>query len=137
MKADDHTTTPTPPTSLPAAHTALTTIQQAIHTAQTPQPSHPTPHPDPQQALATLHLLRQLREQLAHWDTPLIETARNAGATWTDLAAPLGVANRQSAERRYLRQRPGPPGTTGEQRIQATRKHRATHRTTTHHTNTQ
>lgn len=60
-------------------------------------------------------LLRQVREQLAGWETGLIETARDAGASWTDLAPPFGVASRQAAERRYLRGRPG-PGTTGEQR---------------------
>ncbi|MYV37858.1 type III effector protein, partial [Streptomyces sp. SID1328] len=33
-------------------------------------------------------------------------------------------------ERRYLRGRPGPAGTTGEQRVQATRERRAAERTT-------
>lgn len=31
-------------------------------------------------------LLRQVREQLAAWETGLIETARDAGASWADLA---------------------------------------------------
>ncbi|MFE4825176.1 type III effector protein, partial [Streptomyces sp. NPDC056704] len=44
---------------------------------------------------------------------------------------PLGVASRQAAERRYLRVRPGTPGTTGEQRVQATRNRRAADRTIT------
>ncbi|MGW5692653.1 hypothetical protein ACWEWX_17245 [Streptomyces asiaticus] len=57
-----------------------------------------------------------------------IETARAAGASWADLAHPLGVASRQAAERRYLRGRPGPTGTTGEQRVQATRERRAAER---------
>jgi hypothetical protein len=74
-------------------------------------------------------LLRQVREQLAGWETGLIETARDAGASWADLAHPLGVASRQAAERRYLRGRPGPTGTTGEQRVTAARQARATRRT--------
>lgn len=44
---------------------------------------------------------------------------------------PLGVASRQAAERRYLRVRPGAPGSTGEQRVQATRNRRAADRTVT------
>ncbi|MFE2839007.1 type III effector protein, partial [Streptomyces mirabilis] len=61
----------------------------------------------------------------------LIEAARAAGSSWADLAHPLGVASRQAAERRYLRVRPGTPGTTGEQRVQATRNRRAADRTIT------
>ena len=80
--------------------------------------------------MASLLLLRQVREQLAGWETGLIETARDAGASWADLADPLGVASRQAAERRYLRGRPGPAGTTGEQRVQAVRERRAAARTT-------
>ncbi|WP_413103643.1 type III effector protein [Streptomyces sp. Inha503] len=57
-----------------------------------------------------------------------IETARAAGASWADLAHPLGVASRQAAERQYLRGQPGPTGTTGEQRVQATRERRAADR---------
>lgn len=79
--------------------------------------------------MASLMLLRQVREQLAGWETGLIETARDAGASWADLAHPLGVASRQAAERRYLRGRPGPAGTTGEQRVTATRQARAAERT--------
>ncbi|SFE96823.1 hypothetical protein SAMN05216251_1071, partial [Actinacidiphila alni] len=86
--------------------------------------------PGAEQALASLLLLRQVRERLAGWENGLIETARDAGASWADLASPLGVASRQAAERRYLRGRPGPAGTTGEQRVQATRGRRAAERTT-------
>jgi hypothetical protein len=60
-----------------------------------------------EEALASLLLLREVRERLAGWEPGLIETARAAGASWADLAAPLGVASRQAAERRYLRLRPG------------------------------
>ncbi|GAB7031620.1 type III effector protein [Streptomyces sp. NPDC021749] len=84
-----------------------------------------------EQALASLLLLREVRERLATWETGLIETAREAGASWADLAEPLGVASRQAAERRYLRLRPGAAGTTGEQRVKATRDRRAADRTVT------
>ncbi|MFD8794677.1 HSP18 transcriptional regulator, partial [Streptomyces vinaceus] len=40
----------------------------------------------------------------------------------------LGVASRQAAERRYLRLRPGRAGSTGEERVQATRGMRAADR---------
>ncbi|NUV38730.1 type III effector protein, partial [Streptomyces sp. KAI-27] len=68
------------------------------------------------------------REQLAVWEPGLVETAREAGASWADLAHPLGVSSRQAAERRYLRNRPGATGTTGEQRVRATRERRAADR---------
>ncbi|MFC6063706.1 hypothetical protein [Streptomyces ochraceiscleroticus] len=121
-----------PPASFPAAEAALEVIEEAVRTAQIPQPGQQAaPQASAEQALAALLLLRRLRDQLAGWETGLIETAREAGASWADLAQPLGVANRQSAERRYLRLRPGAPGTTGEERIQATRDQRAADRTVT------
>lgn len=43
-----------------------------------------------------------MRERLAGWETGLIETARHQGASWADLAHPLGVASRQAAALRYL-----------------------------------
>lgn len=119
------------PTSFLAAAAALEAIDDALHTARHDAPDAPdTPGngPGPEQALASLMLLRQVREQLAGWETGLIETARGAGASWADLAHPLGVASRQAAERRYLRGRPGSTGTTGEQRVTATRQARATER---------
>ncbi|MEU8592089.1 type III effector protein [Streptomyces sp. NPDC048664] len=121
------------PASFLAAAAALHAIDDALHAARRDAPGTATaPAGDvgPQQALASLLLLRQVREQLAGWETGLIETARQAGASWADLAHPLGVASRQAAERRYLRGRPGPAGTTGEQRVQATREHRAAGRAT-------
>lgn len=126
------------PASFLAAAAALEAIDDALHAAhqhETPEaPEAPevpgAPGVGPEQALASLLLLRQVREQLAGWETGLIETARHAGASWADLAHPLGVASRQAAERRYLRGRPGPAGTTGEQRVQATRERRAARRTT-------
>ncbi|MEU3984461.1 type III effector protein [Streptomyces sp. NPDC026672] len=116
------------PASFLAAAAALAAIDGALRDAQ-----HETPDavgPGAEQALASLMLLRQVREQLAGWETGLIETARDAGASWADLARPLGVASRQAAERRYLRGRPGPTGTTGEQRVTATRQARAAERAT-------
>jgi hypothetical protein len=128
----DHQAPGSPPASFPAARAALETIEEAVRTAQLQQPGHPgVPGTSSEQALAALLLLRQLRAQLGGWEAGLIETARDAGASWADLARPLGVANRQSAERRYLRLRPGAPGTTGEQRIQATRDRRAADRSVT------
>ncbi|MGW3376624.1 type III effector protein [Streptomyces hydrogenans] len=118
------------PASFLAAAAALHTIDEALRTAWQETPDEPDAGPGPEQALASLSLLRQVREQLAGWETGLIETARDAGASWADLAPPLGVASRQAAERRYLRGRPGPAGTTGEQRVTATRQARAADRTT-------
>ncbi|MFD7342470.1 type III effector protein [Streptomyces violascens] len=116
------------PASFLAAAAALHAIDDALRDAQNEAPD--APEVGPEQALASLLLLRQVREQLAGWETGLIETARHAGASWADLAHPLGVASRQAAERRYLRGRPGPTGTTGEQRVTATRQARAAGRTT-------
>ncbi|QYX76726.1 type III effector protein [Streptomyces akebiae] len=122
------------PTSFLAAAAALDTIHEALHTARTPRDTE-LPEPDAatssQQALAALLMLREARDQLAEWEAGLIEAAREAGASWADLAHPLGVSSRQAAERRYLRVRPGRPGTTGEQRVQATRDRRAADRTVT------
>ncbi|MFE2739018.1 type III effector protein [Streptomyces sp. NPDC059349] len=114
--------------SQPRAAAALEAIDDALREAQQETPTAPAPGPE--QALASLMLLRQVRKQLAGWETGLIETARDAGASWADLAHPLGVTSRQAAERRYLRGRPGPTGTTGEQRVTATRQARAADRTT-------
>ncbi|MEU6709025.1 type III effector protein [Streptomyces wuyuanensis] len=116
------------PASFLAAAAALQAIDDALRDAR--QERSDAAGPGPEQALASLMLLRQVREQLAGWETGLIETARGAGASWADLAAPLGVASRQAAERRYLRGRPGPAGSTGEQRVTATRQARAADRST-------
>ncbi|MEV7862365.1 type III effector protein [Streptomyces hirsutus] len=120
------------PTSFLAA-AALNTIHEALRTARTSQDGE---RPEPaqagsEQALAALLLLREVRDQLAGWEPGLIEEAREAGASWADLAHPLGVSSRQAAERRYLRVRPGQPGSTGEQRVRATRDRRAADRTVT------
>ncbi|MFD8144667.1 HSP18 transcriptional regulator [Streptomyces sp. NPDC059708] len=128
---------PTTPVSLQAAVTALEAITRSVKDAQqsvreTAAPStSPAGHRGPQPALAALLMLREVREQLAGWESVLIETARAEGASWAELAGPLGVASRQAAERRYLRLRPGVAGSTGEQRVQATRDSRAADRTVT------
>jgi len=117
------------PASFLAAAAALAAIDDALRDAQ-----HETPDavgPGPEQALASLMLLRQVRERLAGWETGLIETARDAGASWADLARPLGVASRQAAERRYLRSASAPtdqPGATRDDRVQAERDRRAGNR---------
>ncbi|MEU7700593.1 type III effector protein [Streptomyces sp. NPDC039028] len=130
------------PLSFLAAAAALAAVDDALRDARQGSPRdarqgsprdarHETPdaaRPGPEQALAALMLLRQVREQLAGWETGLIETAREAGASWAELARPLGVASRQAAERRYLRGRPGAFGATGEQRVTATRQARAAER---------
>ncbi|WP_190090486.1 HSP18 transcriptional regulator [Streptomyces melanogenes] len=132
MNAADEPTAPIP---FLTAAAALETIRQAVRDAQQPSGTAPTaqdtpaPHSGPHPALAALLTLRKVREQLASWESGLIETARDQGASWADLAGPLGVASRQAAERRYLRLRPGTAGSTGEERIQATRDTRAADRT--------
>ncbi|WP_405828783.1 HSP18 transcriptional regulator [Streptomyces sp. NBC_00105] len=124
---------PTTPVPFLAAAAALETINQAVKDAQqgstSTSASASAPAEGPHPALAALLMLREVREQLAGWESGLIETARGQGASWADLAGPLGVASRQAAERRYLRLRPGAAGSTGEQRVQATRDTRAADRT--------
>lgn len=126
---------PTTPVPFLAAAAALEAINQAVKEAQQPSArtaaSPPAADSGPHPALAALLMLREVREQLAGWESGLIETARGRGASWADLAGPLGVASRQAAERRYLRVRPGTAGSTGEERVQATRDTRAADRTVT------
>ncbi|WP_398898047.1 hypothetical protein [Streptomyces sp. 3211.6] len=124
--ASDEARPPGPPSSFFAAAAALGAIDRAMAGAHAHDADVPA---DPAAALAALLLLREVRERLAGWESGLIETARDAGASWADLAGPLGVASRQAAERRYLRLRPGAAGSTGEQRVQATRDSRAAQRT--------
>ncbi|MFE9813307.1 HSP18 transcriptional regulator [Streptomyces sp. NPDC005227] len=125
------------PVPFHAAAAALEAINQSVKDARRASARTPTtaesPAADagPVLALSALLTLREIREQLAGWESGLIETARRQGASWADLAGPLGVASRQAAERRYLRLRPGTPGSTGEERVQATRDTRAAERTVT------
>ncbi|MEU2632957.1 HSP18 transcriptional regulator, partial [Kitasatospora sp. NPDC007106] len=130
---------PTGPASFLAAAAALAAIEDAVRTAQNPgPPAGPGPGaPDegPQPALAALVLLRELRTELAGWEAGLVETARAGGATWADLARPMGVASRQAAENRYLRLRPstraGATEVTGAERVKAVRDRRAADRAVT------
>ncbi|CAM5469891.1 type III effector protein [Streptomyces tanashiensis] len=119
------------PVTFHAALAALTAIDEAVRAARSTTAPDRTRHSSSEEALAALLLLRELREQLAAWEPGFIEAARDAGASWGELAHPLGVTSRQAAERRYLRVRPGSPGTTGEQRVQTTRDRRAADRTVT------
>lgn len=120
------------PASFLAAAGALEAIRTAVRDVHTADPGRPPdPADGPERALASLQLLREMREELAGWESGLIEVARAAGASWADLAGPLGVASRQAAERRYLRLRPGAAKTTGEQRVQAVRDRRAADRSVT------
>lgn len=131
---------PAGPASLLAAADALAAIDDAVRTAKAQASEEgAAPGPDtqtgPQQALAALLLLRELRTELAGWEAGLVESARATGATWADLAHPMGVASRQAAETRYLRLRPpsAPPDATetGAERVKAVRDHRAAERTVT------
>ncbi|MBO1420241.1 hypothetical protein J0670_37305, partial [Streptomyces sp. FH025] len=100
---------PVEPASFLAAAAALAAIDDAVRTAQNPAsqpPTAPDEQEGPGRALAALVLLRELRTQLAGWEAGLVESAREAGATWADLAQPMGVASRQAAENRYLRLKP-------------------------------
>ncbi|MGE7437618.1 type III effector protein [Kitasatospora sp. NPDC001175] len=125
------------PVSFLAAAAALAAIDDAVRTAR--QPGRPadrdTQEGGAEQALAALVLLRELRTQLADWEAPLVETARAAGATWADLAQPMGVASRQAAENRYLRLRPTKNASagaeTGAERVKAVRDRRAADRAVT------
>ncbi|GHH80217.1 hypothetical protein GCM10018793_34880 [Streptomyces sulfonofaciens] len=156
--ADQAGPSPTPPPAQPpapasflAAASALAAIDEAVRAAGPaegggaasggtgpgsaaaagPGAGDGTTAATPEQALAALVLLREVRHRLAGWEPGLIEAARTAGASWADLARPLGVTSRQAAERRYLRLRPGDEGTTGEERVKATRDRRAADRTVT------
>jgi hypothetical protein len=85
---------------------------------------------EPGELLEALVRIRLLREQLTKWEPQLIDAARADGVSWAQLAAALGVASRQAAERRYLRINPNAadPMMNGEQRVQAARDQRASDR---------
>ncbi|MFG2825834.1 type III effector protein [Kitasatospora sp. NPDC048365] len=125
------------PASFLAAAVALAAIDDAVHAARTTQTADTgTDSAGPEPALAALVLLRELRTELAGWEAGLVETARAEGATWADLAHPMGVASRQAAENRYLRLRPSggarhPAEETGAERVKAVRDRRAADRAVT------
>ncbi|PJT47963.1 type III effector protein, partial [Streptomyces albidoflavus] len=91
------------PASFLAVAGALEAIRDAVDAAESGTAGTGGGGAGAEDVLASLLLLRQLREQLAVWEPGLVETAREAGASWAELAHPLGVASRQAAERRYLR----------------------------------
>jgi hypothetical protein len=83
---------------------------------------------DEQDLLTALTLLHRLRAALDEREPQLISAARHAGVSWQALAAVLGVASRQAAERRYLRLIPATPeqsGSTRDQRVRQVRDRRA------------
>ncbi|MDH6129057.1 hypothetical protein [Kitasatospora sp. GP82] len=127
---------PTGPASFLAA-AALAAIDDAVRTAQNTSPAaRPgagTPDEGPEPALAALVLLRELRTELADWEAGLVDAARAGGATWAELAQPMGVASRQAAENRYLRLRPtdSTEAETGAERVKAVRDRRAAERAVT------
>jgi hypothetical protein len=85
------------------------------------------PAPDRADLLAALTALRELRDELASWEPPLIAAARAAGVSWAELAPALGVGSRQAAERRFLRLQPSGAADqrTGEERVRDERDRRA------------
>ncbi|MER7753746.1 hypothetical protein [Kitasatospora sp. NPDC097643] len=124
------------PVSFLAAAAALAVIDDAVRAARAPAAASQDATEDgAEQALAALALLRELRAQLADWEAPLVEAARAGGATWADLAHPMGVASRQAAENRYLRLRPAGSTSagaeTGAERVKAVRDRRAADRAVT------
>ncbi|MFB7669143.1 hypothetical protein ACFC1R_35395 [Kitasatospora sp. NPDC056138] len=133
---------PTGPASFLAAAAALAAIDDAVRTAQNTSPATRTgagapdaPDEGPEPALAALVLLRELRTELASWEAGLVDAARAGGATWAELAQPMGVASRQAAENRYLRLRPtdstSTDAETGAERVKAVRDRRAAERAVT------
>ncbi|MBY8882629.1 hypothetical protein [Actinacidiphila acidipaludis] len=115
-----------------AAAAALAAIDDAVRAARDPAGHRGRePQTGPENALAAVMLLRELRTELAGWEVGLVETARAAGATWADLAHPMGVSSRQAAENRYLRLQPAgrAAAATGAERVKAVRDRRAADRT--------
>ncbi|MGI5208978.1 hypothetical protein ACQEU6_46370 [Spirillospora sp. CA-108201] len=55
------------------------------------------------EALAALAMRHHLAEWLAAMEAGLIEAAREAGATWEELAPALRVSDRRAAHRRFMR----------------------------------
>jgi hypothetical protein len=97
-------------------------------------PAHPPPTTVDGKALGrhdlldALAVLRRLSQDLAAWEPILIAATRAHGATWNEIAAVLGLASRQAAERRFLRLSPQAsdrPETTREQRVQTARDQRS------------
>lgn len=114
----------------PSAADSLQSIALAVEAAR----RGPVERTGTTQFLAALEQLRELRSRIAAWEPDLIDAARSHGASWAELAAALGVASRQAAERRYLRLRTSADdqARTGDQRVQAERDRRAGQRAVAH-----
>jgi hypothetical protein len=59
--------------------------------------------PDGEDLLAALALVAEARDELEDFELRLIRRARISEITWTDIAVPLGLRTRQSAESRAMR----------------------------------
>jgi hypothetical protein len=86
--------------------------------------------PDGEDILAALALVVEAREQLEDFEVRLIRQAREREITWTDIAVPLGLRTRQSAESRAMRlERAAATGHTSRD-VAATRNQKAGERRT-------
>ena len=86
------------------AYDAMALAQALVHCQMG---AHPPGAPlDKDEALAALVLVAGLREWLEESEPRLTDAARNAEATWEELAGVLpGVADRRAAQKRRSRQR--------------------------------
>ncbi|MEU3978434.1 hypothetical protein [Streptomyces bacillaris] len=84
---------------------------------------------DVEQLLALLAVLPQARVRLDQMEAELTEAARAAGASWSAIGRPLGLASRTAAESRALRVRQGLA--TGQRDQAAQRAYAARQRHTT------
>lgn len=69
------------------------------------QPDPERTRPTAQEALAALTVLRSTAAWIRQAEPALIEAAREAGATWEEIAPCLGVADRRAAQTRGKRGR--------------------------------
>jgi hypothetical protein len=128
--------TPATGASPPPANRDLAAVTAAIaataHAVE--QPTTGSPPVSGADLLDALIQLRWAQTELAGIEPVLVAAARAAGLSWQSLAAALGVASRQAAERRFLRSVSAPtdqPGDTRDDRVQAERDRRAAHRAAT------
>lgn len=85
-------------------HEALMRVSSVADARDGEHPYNYAPaDPDGEDLLAALALVAEAREQLETVELRLIRQARTREITWTDIAVPLGLRTRQSAESRALR----------------------------------